>query len=73
MADMKLKDTILSKLETVKYKIEWKQFKTKSKRSLKHTNIIRKSRNVIIWGWEDISTKLSDEKKTPCLNFDLGW
>lgn len=59
---MKIKDTILSKLETVNYKMELKEFKTRSKSLLKHTNRKRESRSTIIRGWEDISGKLGNEK-----------
>lgn len=42
--------------------MELKEFKTRSKRFLKHTNRERESRNAIIWGWEDINVKLGNEK-----------
>lgn len=59
---MKIKYTILSKPETVNYKMELKEFKTRSKSPLKHRNRKRESRNTISGGWEDISGKLGNEK-----------
>jgi len=59
---MKIKDTILSKLETVKYKMELKEFKTRSKRFIKNTYRRRESRNAIIWVWEDMNGELGKRK-----------